>query len=1343
MSAAPNLPPFYNDQPPERPEPPVRRSHRWTRVVAWIFGGIALLILLIALAVIYALHSPRVHQYVLSTAQTKASAALGSQVRARDFKLSWSGISPTVDLYDVHVAGANPYPTPDLLQVDRIHVAVKVTSLLRKTWYLDDITVDHPVVRVFVDKSGADNLPQTQTTNQEQKSNTSVFDLGIRHALLNNGEIFYNNQKSDLQADLRDLHLQSGFDVAKTEYAGNLGYSDGVIKMQNFNPLPHSLEAEFKANKDKFTLTKATVRSGPSFFSLNATLENYAQPKVTVNYDASVDSGQFAHILKNPSLPVGVIHANGRMDYEAVANQPFLNGVVLHGQVSSPQLLVSTPQFRGPIRNLGANYSVANGNLLVNNLHANVLGGQLTGTLQTRDLAGNSHSTLDAQINGVSLAQAKADLRSSPPALQKAGLAGTASGRVHATWGKTMNDLLAQSDLSLNGSMTPQPGAAAVPLQGTIHANYNGATKAIALNNSYVRAGDMTLNLNGAVGTHSALSLNLQNVNLQQIQTMAASFGVAVPQNLGLSGIASFVGTVSGSTTNPHLVGDLTVNDLHAKGTAWRFLKTHVDASPSRAALQNGQLHALDRGAITFNLATALQHWKFTDNSQFQAGLNASQIDIGALAKAAAPSTPVAGVLNASMNLSGTELSPVGTGKLSLTNGKVSGETIQNLTANMQANGNVLTAALNAKLPAGGANGNLNYDTKAQTFTADLRVPGLQLGQLETVKGRGMDLNGVLSLVANGRGSIHNPELTANAQIPRLAMNGQTISGLALQANVANKVANFNLNSNVVNTALKAQGTVQLVGDYYGNVTLDSQVIPLAPLVAAYAPSQAGAITGQTELHATLRGPLKRKDRVEAHVVIPQLSVNYKNAVQLAAAAPIKADYANGTLQLQRSSIRGTDTNLEFEGTVPVAGNGPARLMLVGNVDLRLASLINPDIASSGQLQFDINGMGNRANPNFQGQIKIVNATFATGDLPVGLQNGNGVMTLTSDRLNITSFTGTVGDGTVRATGGVVYRPSMRFDLALSGRGMRILIPGGVRTGVTTDLSLTGTPMASLLRGNVRINQLQFTPEFDLMNFMGSFGGGEATPPPTEGFTNGLKLDIGVSSTSGINVSSRTMSLQGAANLRVTGTGAQPVVLGRVNLEGGDLILMGNRYILNGGTVDFINPSRTEPNLNVSVSTTIQQYNIQMRFWGPADHMHTNYASDPALPPSDIINLIAFGKTSEAQAANPTPPGNLGAESMIASQVSSQVTSRLEKIAGISQLSIDPVLGGNGQNPGAKIAIQQRVTSKIFVDFATDISSTQNQTIRLEYHASPRLSFSGTRDQNGGFGFDTQIKKTW
>ena len=184
--------------------------------------------------------------------------------------------------------------------------------------------------------------------------------------------------------------------------------------------------------------------------------------------------------------------------------------------------------------------------------------------------------------------------------------------------------------------------------------------------------------------------------------------------------------------------------------------------------------------------------------------------------------------------------------------------------------------------------------------------------------------------------------------------------------------------------------------------------------------------------------------------------------------------------------------------------------------------------------------------------------------------------------------------------------------------------------------------------------------------------------------------------------------------------------------------------MLNGGTIQFVNPTETQPVVNLSLNTTIQQYNISLRFNGPVDQLRTEYNSDPALPSADIINLLAFGKTSEASAATATP-ANQAAESLLASQVSSQVTSRISKIAGISQLSINPVLAGSNSQgpPGANITILQRVTGNLFVTFSTNVASTQGQTIQGQYQVSPRVAVSATRDPNGGFAVDTLIKKSW
>jgi translocation and assembly module TamB len=240
---------------------------------------------------------------------------------------------------------------------------------------------------------------------------------------------------------------------------------------------------------------------------------------------------------------------------------------------------------------------------------------------------------------------------------------------------------------------------------------------------------------------------------------------------------------------------------------------------------------------------------------------------------------------------------------------------------------------------------------------------------------------------------------------------------------------------------------------------------------------------------------------------------------------------------------------------------------------------------------------------------------------------------------------------------------------------------------------------------------------------------------------NNIDLDISVRSSDSTSIVTGKLNLDAAANLQVRGTAANPVLIGRMNVESGDLIFRGNRYVLQPSSVEFVNPYETEPNLNLAVETKVQAYNIQMRMRGTMDHLQTTYTSDPALPPADIINLLVFGKTNEAADANPQP-FNLGAESFLASQVSSQLTNRVEKVAGISQFSIDPVLG-NQKNMAARISIQQRVTGNLFVAFSTDPTSTERQVVKVEYQVSPKMSVSGVRDQNGGFAFDVRMKKSW
>jgi translocation and assembly module TamB len=555
----------------------------------------------------------------------------------------------------------------------------------------------------------------------------------------------------------------------------------------------------------------------------------------------------------------------------------------------------------------------------------------------------------------------------------------------------------------------------------------------------------------------------------------------------------------------------------------------------------------------------------------------------------------------------------------------------------------------------------------------------------------------------------------------------------------------------VLNTPLRAQGKVALTGDYYADARFDTPVVPLQPLLAIYSPAQAARMSGQTEIHAALRGPLKNKSLLEAHLNIPTLGVSYKTGpssdvqagkVEIAAAVPIRADYVHGVLSLQRGEIKGTDTDVRFQGRVPLNSTAPSTLNVQGAINLGLAQVFDPTLTSGGQIQFDINAAAHNSAQDVEGLIRIVNASFATQDLPIGLSNANGVLTLRHDHLEITQFSGSVGGGSVTASGSVTYRPSLQFNLGLKGNSLRLLYPEDVRTELDLSLAMTGDTNSSLLQGQVNIGGISFSPDFDLSSFADQFSN-VTSPPPAQGFADNVKLNVAVRSSSELNVVSPTLSIQGGANLRVIGTAANPVIVGRTNLTGGDLIFLGNRYVVQGGTIAFVNSIRTEPVVNLQVNTTIQQYNIALRFRGPIDHLQTNYTSDPALASADIVHLLAFGKTEEAANATPAQSTTVGAESLVASQVSGQVTSRLQKALGVSQISVDPQLGGNNgnQQQGARVTVQQRVTSKVFVTFSTDVTATQNSAVQMQYQLNRKWSVSGVRDQNGGFGLNGRYRK--
>src|SRR5262249_40674530 len=522
---------------------------------------------------------------------------------------------------------------------------------------------------------------------------------------------------------------------------------------------------------------------------------------------------------------------------------------------------------------------------------------------------------------------------------------------------------------------------------------------------------------------------------------------------------------------------------------------------------------------------------------------------------------------------------------------------------------------------AGSAKANLIFNPKSKGYDVRLDAPGIQLAKLQPLQERNLGLAGVLSAGATGRGTLDNPQLVASVQIPQLQIRQAIIYDIKADFNVANHQARMALDSEVAKTLIRARSTLNLSPGYYTQATLDTRGIPIEGLLALYTTPKTNGPRGIVELHASASGPLTDKARMQAELVIPTLKADYQG-LQIGNTRPLRVRYSNYVVVMDPTEIAGTDTTLRLGGNLPLRGNSPATLAATGEVDMKLLRFFQPDIQSSGKVLFDLRGTGAATHPEVRGQVRIqsVNAMFP--DAPVGIQNLNGVLDISNDRVNITQLTGESGGGKVSATGIMGYRPQLQMNVALKANNVRIRYEDAIRTVLNGNLNLEGTSESGNLTGRVLIDSLSFTQNFDLATLAGQVQSGPESMP-SEGMAQNIKLNIAVQTSRGLNLTSSEVSLQGQADLRVIGTAADPVIVGRMEFTAGDIFLMNKRYKIERGIIEFSNPNRTEPVLNVLLTTTINQYNISLTFLGPLDKLQTNYVSDPQLPVADIINLIA------------------------------------------------------------------------------------------------------------------------
>lgn len=1308
--------------------------------IALLFAGA------FALMVVF-LNTGMFRNFVRSEITKLAFEHAGARVSIQSLAIHWTQLG--VDLRNIVVngnGGSSP-GEPPLLRAAHLQIRVKFLPLLHRRIELNELVVVRPVLHVRIDNQGRSNLPIPP--HPSHSSTTSeIFDLEIADCAIQSGEVFYNNEETPLDAELHNLKFTGGYSVLTSEYKGSLSYTEGRLSTPDIAPINSAMEVRFTARRSGISLNPLVLATRGSRLAINGQLTDYQHPSITASYYGKISMGEIGEMVRSPSLPVGSVTLNGRVGYQSSENRPIIAAVSLRGEIRGSSLELRTAGRPMSVTAISANYSLADADLSVENLTANILGGSLRANWRMRHVNATAKSSrVDVTLNGVSLKTLSETW--APQNVQKIPFVGTTGLTVEASWTGSIRNAVGRARLAISSPRGANP-ARVVPVNGLVQVRYDGPQNMASFGQSYLRTLSTQLSISGTLrgqrGGTSALNIVASTNDLNEAGELAAMIQSAVlpPERSAkipsLAGAATLTVRATGPVKSPHIHGKLSAQNLVVDGTRWRLLALSVSASSSTIRVQNGIVTQAGDAQIHFDGNLGLRNWSPDARSPIQFHAAVKNFQVQAAEEIAKLHYPISGSASANLFVTGTKAAPGGTLALTILNGSLWDQFVNKLTVSAQSQQNMIHATINLQTPAGNVSGTASYSLQTQQYTATVQSSGIKLEQIAPLQDR-YPAEGTLKISASGHGPIRNSQFQVAFAIPVLQIQNQKITNLAATVNVANKRANLSFQAAADEGSIQATGDVALTGQYAAKAQVDVHNLPVAAVAANFLPAETSKLGGQTEIHLSLSGPLKSPMRMQAHLQIPALNVTY-DKIQLRLTHLLQADYRNGILTINPATIRGTGTNLTVGGTIPF--NHTAGFSLAGNGSLDLSVLRHfvPALKSSGEIDLHIQSAGQFSNPKMQGQLQIKNAVFTTDTLPVGIEGINAQINLAGNRADIENFSGTLGGGNVSARGFAILGRKSSFDVSLSANGVRVLYPEGLRSDLSAQLTFAGDTASSRLTGRVLVNHLSFTQQFDLASFAGDFSEEPGGGMPSA-FENSVKLNVAVQSAEEINLANRQLSFAGSANLSVSGSLAQPVVLGRIAITSGDVFFLSKRFQLQNGTIVFANPVRTDPVLSMYITTTVEQYNVSLNLTGPVDRLKVNYTSDPTLAPADIIHLLAFGNTTEEAASQPSESASMGAESVLAQGVGSQVAGKLQNLAGISQITIDPLATDNSGDPGAQIALQERITGSLLFTFSTNVTTTQGETVELQYQLNPRISITAIRDQNGGYALDVRWHKVF
>jgi hypothetical protein len=1286
---------------------------------------------------------------------------------------------------DLRIDSLPPTMTPFLV-AKHITVVNSWRTLFNRRFVLERIEMTD--WRMHVETKGdVTNFPNFRRGPRGQSRWTTT----LAYVRAYRGEFTYQDFGSNWGVVARNIDVVVEKPTPDAKYRGTAKFTDGLTAIQNYVPFRTDMDSAFQLDGGRLTFDRFTLMTEGTRSELNGDVNFAYWPELMLSMNSDIDFPRAKELffagdafsLTGTGKFAGTFH----LFKELMPNGQQRTGRELKGQFHTDMLGVNQYRFndvRGDVRWTPEFLAVtdATGDLYGGTARfsyrmapLNVKGVTPTASFKTdyddvdlltlSDLWKLEGIRLAGRISGTNLLEwpirrysdhtGGGSVRFTPP-----------DEAVLMTRDMPLDRIAARNQRGEDaGPFSPLTPVDPVPVGGEVV--YEFGRDWIDIMPSHLATESTFVEVQGRTkyGEESDLPFHVSSADWQESDRVFAGILTAFGSRtraIPIGGYGTFDGAMTGSFRSPRIEGEFSGDHMRAWDVVW-------GAVAGKAVIQNSYVDVTGvtitsgDSVITTDGRYSLGFPRKDGGEELNAHVSIKNRAVADLRHAfGIEEYDIEGLLTGEFDIRGKYLNPEGAGRMSIANAVFYGEPVDSASSAVLLEGKGARLQ-NIQIVKGGGIGNgtasIGWDG-TYSFTFDAR--GISVDSISVSKTIGQPISALLNFNAAGSGTFEAPRYEVKGELNDVFVADEGIGKIAGSLTVNNGVMSVRLNAESPRLSVSALGQIGMA-EQFADVTLNVTDTSLDPYVRLFLPELSPYTTAVVSGSVRVVGELNDIDQLLVDATVDRLDMRLFDYA-LRNAQPIRMALDHHQVRVADLRLVGQDTQIDIAG---IANLHDKTINMRANGDANLAVLQGfiADLRSSGTASLAATLEGPLDNPIAGGTLTLKNGRIRHFSLPHAVENLDGPVRFDSRGVTLDGLTGRLGGGDVKFGGRVDkdgYRPG-RFEVTMNGRDMRLRFPEGMRSLVDADLTLQGTTENAIVSGLVAVKDAVYTKAFDTSANIFDFGGAQPLAPAAPGpETLPVRLDIRINAPSTLQIQNRTLQLVANADLLLRGTIERPVLVGSAEIVRGEALYEAKRFLITRGTVDFNNPTRIEPFLDIEAETQIrvpqETYRVTLRVTGPLAQPNVTFDSDPPLGEIEILALIfgdvAPGANAELAQFDPTTPQarlfQERAARALTGVFSSEVSRVVEEAFGVDTFQITPSLqdpnlqSARNIDPGMRLTVLKRLSERIYLTYSRSLSSaTRDQVILLEFDQTDRLSWILWRNEDGIYALDWRIRKTF